>query len=1323
MKKGAKQTLTTTAEEDSKEEGEAQTIILRGLTEEDQFLVAGCTSAKTIMEKLEKRYKQTINKFTVIRELSELKWSASMTAEQFVNRTSDVRRRYKMVDSEVADEVFLIKLITELPSHGGLAPMKAHYEFLMREEDEKNKLKYESVCNQIIAQYEQEEECSRGAAKVSGYDQHVALMNQQPNNCYNCHNQGHFYYECPQPLKEVLKKRLKSRLEHAKERADQRTKRGREQSKVDRLNEQLEHFSLMAFPSQKEDLTWFRLDDGSTDHITPYAEDFIEYTAYEVPRSVSGVSIGKAAGIGKIRVQSEIKNQICEFELKDVLHIESSPYRVLSEIAAEDNGVRFKKEYGNDGTVQLGGYLGGSLKFAASRQLGVRKLYKSTVRVVQPNVSLVADTEWHKRAAHAGYDRLDKTSKCVDGMQIERTHGRKCTCNACLLGRTKKVPHTGSMRKNERDAGCVWHVDVNNMPVPTIEGYRYALHMVDEASNYQRVGFLKHVSAFEVLNALLKAMWEQYDEIGVLPHTIRSDRGGAFISERVKQGLWDECRTKVIYSSPYNHQENGIAERAIGEATSAMRAALQGAGAPDRMWGEALASVIYTSNRLYNRRIRMTPFEGLTGRRPNVSNLREFGCDCNQHIDGGFRNKIQRTSRPMKMVGYGRSSKVYRIANPEYTRVVEDCNVTFVRNESESSSSEDEESDEDHGDENGSEDSKPEDGDDDDDADAKGEEKPVLGAEKPVLGAESGEPNDGKEGMSDQQAEESGIDQHDQCTLAAAESGIPREEAEQVNELNEQPQIKERPVEYRIKADSVIVPKKFDDIEENPHADLWYDAADDEVIGWLTKDPWDLIEKPKNSTILRGHWLFSIKSDEDGYVNRFKGRWVVDGSKRDTARYAAMPSAGSLRTLMSFAAREGLSGCVVDVRNAYLNSRLDTEALMYQIAGYEDKQLPFHVCKLKVGAYGLPEAAHLWAEEASKHLESSGLQRCQVDTCIFVAQASKLLVGLHSDDLLIFGDHDPEIDRLKKSIASKWEVVDKGPIKKYLGIDVTYMPESKRMYLNQRSKIDELYAKFKHLCQPKATSIPLPIGTELDLKAEPCVNDYQYKMAIGSVSHIAGHSRPDVMLPVNRLAKRMRNPTEHHMNQLLRLIRFLYGTRTTALKFSRDQDETMTTKCYTDAGSKFVLEDEGKHMSGVVVFVGGNAVHWSARRQLIVSNDICEVELYALNLGLKASLPFRDLLKEIGVIGKEEEVINMFCDNEGALGIARSDVRTTKSRHYMITLFYLRDFVKRGEIRLESVRSAENPADMFTKFSDYTNYKPLCKLMKLVDAVNFYKSS
>ena len=114
LRKGAKKELTTTTDAESKEEGEAQTVIMESLNEEDQHLVAGCESAKTMMEKLEKRYKQCLNIYTVTRELTELRWKNNMDAGQFINRLNDVRLRFKSIDPNTADDAFIFKLIGEL---------------------------------------------------------------------------------------------------------------------------------------------------------------------------------------------------------------------------------------------------------------------------------------------------------------------------------------------------------------------------------------------------------------------------------------------------------------------------------------------------------------------------------------------------------------------------------------------------------------------------------------------------------------------------------------------------------------------------------------------------------------------------------------------------------------------------------------------------------------------------------------------------------------------------------------------------------------------------------------------------------------------------------------------------------------------------------------------------------------------------------------------------------------------------------------------------------------------------------------------------------
>ena len=59
-----KELLTRTDRDDqeSKAQGEAQTIIMQSLQMKDQYLVASCDNAEEMIDKLERRYRNEINK-------------------------------------------------------------------------------------------------------------------------------------------------------------------------------------------------------------------------------------------------------------------------------------------------------------------------------------------------------------------------------------------------------------------------------------------------------------------------------------------------------------------------------------------------------------------------------------------------------------------------------------------------------------------------------------------------------------------------------------------------------------------------------------------------------------------------------------------------------------------------------------------------------------------------------------------------------------------------------------------------------------------------------------------------------------------------------------------------------------------------------------------------------------------------------------------------------------------------------------------------------------------------------------------------------------
>jgi hypothetical protein len=73
----------------------------------------------------------------------------------------------------------------------------------------------------------------------------------------------------------------------------------------------------------------------------------------------------------------------------------------------------------------------------------------------------------------------------------------------------------------------------------------------------------------------------------------------------------------------------------------------------------------------------MTPEESFSGKKPNVENLRIFGCPVYSHIPKDKRNKLQTSGKKGIFVGYNDSSKDYRIYIPEQHKIEVSRDVTF----------------------------------------------------------------------------------------------------------------------------------------------------------------------------------------------------------------------------------------------------------------------------------------------------------------------------------------------------------------------------------------------------------------------------------------------------------------------------------------------------------------------------------------------------------------------------------------------------------------------------------------------------------------------
>nr|GEZ87727.1 hypothetical protein [Tanacetum cinerariifolium] len=82
---------------------------------------------------------------------------------------------------------------------------------------------------------------------------------------------------------------------------------------------------------------------------------------------------------------------------------------------------------------------------------------------------------------------------------------------------------------------------------------------------------------------------------------------------------------------------------------------------------------------------------------------------------------------------------------------------------------------------------------------------------------------------------------------------------------------------------------------------------------------------------------------------------------------------------------------------------------------------------------------------------------------------------------------------------------------------------------------------------------------------------------------------------------------------------------------------------------------------------------------------------------LKSQTGYVKFISGLGVVPTIEEPISMYCDNTGAIAIANESGITKGARHFRAKVYYLREVIEFGDIKLEKVNTDDNLADLFTK--------------------------
>ncbi|CAI7834491.1 unnamed protein product [Closterium sp. NIES-53] len=344
---------------------------------------------------------------------------------------------------------------------------------------------------------------------------------------------------------------------------------------------------------------------------------------------------------------------------------------------------------------------------------------------------------------------------------------------------------------------------------------------------------------------------------------------------------------------------------------------------------------------------------------------------------------------------------------------------------------------------------------------------------------------------------------------------------------------------------------------ESSDAEEWKKAMESELKSIEENGTWELVELPEGRKAITSKWLFKIKFDADGKIERYKSRLVAKGyQQKEKVDYkelfAPVVKPTTLRTLLAGAAIKGWVVKQMDVTTAFLNGVLEEEIFMAQPEGFDDGS--GRVLRLKKALYGLKQALRQWYLKLRGVLEEIGFTPSTADHSLFLLgegeQRSFMVV--YVDDILIFSPSSDLVKEVMLKLQDKFKCKALGDVSFYLGLHIERDVEKRCMRVHQRKYLEALAATFGqsegHVGTPFPSGFKCVKGPEEESVGEE--ERRRFHSLVGSFMYAAVNTRPDVAFATGQLARVVECPNEEQVAAGMRVAKYLGQTPTVGLQYS-----------------------------------------------------------------------------------------------------------------------------------------------------------------------------
>ncbi|GKB63650.1 hypothetical protein Tco_0919836 [Tanacetum coccineum] len=231
-----------------------------------------------------------------------------------------------------------------------------------------------------------------------------------------------------------------------------------------------------------------------------------------------------------------------------------------------------------------------------------------------------------------------------------------------------------------------------------------------------------------------------------------------------------------------------------------------------------------------------------------------------------------------------------------------------------------------------------------------------------------------------------------------------------------------------------------------------------------------------------------------------------------------------------------------------------------------------------------------------------------------------------------------------------------------------YRDRSKRLIGLCQSAYIEKFLKRFHMENSKRGTIPMQENLKLSKSqgaSTPAeiqrMQNIPYASAVGSIMYDVRCTRPDVAFTQNIASRFQQTPGDIHWTTVKNILKYLCNTKDMFL-------------VYGDV-------DDMKSQTGYMLNIWLLLMH--------------QKRLY-------------------GFVNSIEEPINMYCDNTGAITIAKDHGVTKGARHFRVNIYYLCETIKMGDVRIEKVDTYDILADPFTKALAFPKHAELIEKIGMI---------